>query len=230
MGQLVTGVAHELNNPLTAILGYSEILGDRAGDSGMKRDLDVMRREALRMKRIIENLQRFSRQQRMEKKTTDLRPLLEDVVKLRAYDMHALNIRLTTDLQTQPMRVYADETLLHQVLMNVLNNAMDAVEHQEDKRIGVEARTAGGQVQVRIYDNGPGFSDIARVFDPFYTTKGPGKGTGLGLSICYGIVREHGGDIVASNLQPQGASVNILLPAQAERPERAAVPTDTIAD
>lgn len=227
MGQLVTGVAHELNNPLTAILGYSEILGDRAADSGMKRDLDVMRREALRMKRIIENLQRFSRQQRMEKKSVELRPLLEDVLKLRAYDMHALNIRVTQDIQAKPMRVFADETLLHQVLMNVLNNAMDAVEQQEEKRLGVEAHVQGDQVQLRIYDNGPGFTEITRIFDPFYTTKGPGKGTGLGLSICYGIIREHGGDIVASNLQPQGASITIQLPLLVERGERTPVVKDT---
>lgn len=229
MGQLVTGVAHELNNPLTAILGYSEILGDRAADSGMKRDLDVMRREALRMKRIIENLQRFSRQQRMEKKVIELRVLLEDVLKLRAYDMHALNIRIAQDIQAGPMRVFADVTLLHQVLMNILNNAMDAVEHQVEKRIGVQARVQGKQVQLRIFDNGPGFSELARVFDPFYTTKGPGKGTGLGLSICYGIIREHGGDIVASNLQPQGAAITILLPLQVERSERASLVKDTLA-
>lgn len=229
MGQLVTGVAHELNNPLTAILGYSEILGDRAADAATKRDLDVMRREALRMKRIIENLQRFSRQQRSEKKLVELRPLLEDVLKLRAYDMHALNIKVTQDIQPRSMRIFADEALIHQVLMNVLNNAMDAVEGQDDKRIGVEARVQGEQVQIRIYDNGPGFSELTRVFDPFYTTKGPGKGTGLGLSICYGTIRDHGGDIVASNLQPQGASITILLPLQVERTERAPLATDTIA-
>lgn len=229
MGQLVTGVAHELNNPLTAILGYSEILGDRAGDAATKRDLDVMRREALRMKRIIENLQRFSRQQRSEKKLVELRPILEDVLKLRAYDMHALNIRVTQEIQSRPMRVFADETLIHQVLMNVLNNAMDAVDGQDEKRIGLEARVQGDQVQIRVYDNGPGFSELARVFDPFYTTKGPGKGTGLGLSICYGIIRDHGGDIVASNLQPQGASISILLPLQVERTERAPLATDTMA-
>ncbi len=227
MGQLVTGVAHELNNPLTAILGYSEILGDRAADAGMKRDLDVMRREALRMKRIIENLQRFSRQQRSEKKLLDLRPGLEDVLKLRAYDMHALNIKVTQDIQTLPMWIFADESHLHQVVMNILNNAMDAVEAQADKRIGLEARTMGEQVQLRIYDNGPGFSEIARVFDPFYTTKGPGKGTGLGLSICYGIIREHGGDIVASNLEPQGAAITMLLPLHVERGVRVPVQKDS---
>jgi len=229
MGQLVTGVAHELNNPLTAILGYSEILGDRAADAATKRDLDVMRREALRMKRIIENLQRFSRQQRTEKKVVEVRPILEDVLKLRSYDLHASNIRLTQDIQPRSMRVFADETLIHQVLMNILNNAMDAVEGQDDKRIGLEARVQGEQVQIRVFDNGPGFSELTRVFDPFYTTKGPGKGTGLGLSICYGIIRDHGGDIVASNLQPQGASITILLPLHVERTQRAPLATDTMA-
>ncbi len=228
MGQLVTGVAHELNNPLTAILGYSEILGDRAADAGMKRDLDVMRREALRMKRIIENLQRFSRQQRSEKKPLDLRLILEDVLKLRAYDLHALNVKVTQEIQAQPLRVFADESHLHQVLMNTLNNAMDAVEMQTDKQIGLEARIMGEQVLIRIYDNGPGFADIARVFDPFYTTKGPGKGTGLGLSICYGIIREHGGEIVASNLQPQGAAITVMLPLQVERSMRAPLQKDSI--
>ena len=110
----------------------------------------------------------------------------------------------------------ADDSLFNQVLLNVLNNSIEAVEQSQQKRITIEGRSLQGQggqeLQLRVVDSGAGFTDVNRVFDPFYTTKAPGKGTGLGLSICYGIVKDHGGEISASNIDGGGACITIKLP------------------
>jgi C4-dicarboxylate-specific signal transduction histidine kinase len=106
-----------------------------------------------------------------------------------------------------------EENLLKQVFLNILNNALDAVANLDEKKIVIEAAVEDRKVVVRFSDNGPGITDLDRVFDPFFTTKSPGKGTGLGLSICYGIIKEHAGDITAYNLHPNGACIAIELPA-----------------
>jgi two-component system NtrC family sensor kinase len=108
--------------------------------------------------------------------------------------------------------VAVDEDQFKQILLNLLNNSLDALEGVREKRIRIEATRGEGRVVMRFDDNGPGFSDMNRAFDPFYTTKPVGKGTGLGLSICYGIVKEHGGDIRAANLEPCGARITLELP------------------
>jgi two-component system, NtrC family, sensor kinase len=212
MGQLVAGVAHELNNPLTAVLGYTEILVDQVSDVAVQRELGIIRKEATRMKRIIENLQRFSRQHKVERRSMDLSTVVEELLKLRSYDIQARGVQIEVDIDPHLPRIVADDSLLNQVLLNVLNNAVDAVERSERKRVLIEGRALAKDLQLRVIDSGPGFPDVNRVFDPFYTTKAPGKGTGLGLSICYGIIKEHGGEITASNLESGGACITIKLP------------------
>jgi signal transduction histidine kinase len=212
MGQLVAGVAHELNNPLTAVLGYTEVLADRISDSTAQRDLEIIRREALRMKKIIENLQRFSRQQKLERGVVQLAALVEDVIKLKRYDLLAQNIEVVKKIDPALPDIVANQGLLNQVFLNVLTNAIEAVQGVEVKTILIEIQAHGEQVQLRVTDSGLGLKDENRVFDPFYTTKAPGKGTGLGLSICYGIVRDHGGNITATNIHPNGACILIELP------------------
>jgi two-component system NtrC family sensor kinase len=212
MGQLVAGVAHELNNPLTAVLGYTEILADRISDATTQHDLEVMRREALRMKKIIANLQRFSRQQKLDRAPVKLSSVVDEVIKLKRLDLLAQNVEIVNRIPTGLPEIVANEALLNQMFMNVLNNAIDAVQDAADKSVLIEAETVGDQLRLKVTDSGPGFKDENRVFDPFYTTKSPGKGTGLGLSICYGIVRDHGGDITATNIHPNGACIVIELP------------------
>jgi two-component system, NtrC family, sensor kinase len=212
IGQLVAGVAHELNNPLASIVGYSELMTDEIREGPPRQKLDKMIREAQRMRRIIENLLRFARQNSLEKKSTNLETLLQDVLALRDYHIRNHEVELKVQVESGLPLVAVDEDQFKQILLNLLNNSMDALEAQHEKKIQIRALRKGDRVVVHFDDNGPGFRDPNRVFDPFYTTKPVGKGTGLGLSICYGIVKEHGGEIQAANLERGGARVILELP------------------
>ena len=216
IGQLVAGVAHELNNPLASIVGYSELLTDEIASGPPRQKLDKMIREAQRMRRIIENLLRFARQNSLEKKSANLQGLLQEVLALREYHTRGHNVEVQVQVEPDLPQVALDEDQFKQILLNLLNNSIDALEGVREKRIMIEAVRRQDRVIMRFDDNGPGFSDMNRAFDPFYTTKPVGKGTGLGLSICYGIVKEHGGDIQAANLEPCGARVTLELPIYAD--------------
>jgi signal transduction histidine kinase len=215
IGQLVAGVAHELNNPLTSIVGYTELISDDVPQGPARQKLDKMLREAQRMKRIIENLLRFARQNSLAKKSANLETLLQDVLALREYHLHNQDIEVQLQIEPGLPSVALDEDQFKQILLNLLNNSIDALEGFSRKRIRIEASSNNGRVMLCFDDNGHGFTDLNRVFDPFYTTKPVGKGTGLGLSICYGIVKEHGGEIHAVNLEPHGARIALELPVEA---------------
>jgi len=215
IGQLVAGVAHELNNPLTSIVGYSELLNDELPPGPARQKLDKMLHEAKRMKRIIENLLRFARQNSLAKKSANLEALLQDVLALREYHLRNHGVEVEVHIEPGLPHVALDEDQFKQILLNLLNNSIDALEGSQYKSIRVEATRRGDRVVLCFDDSGPGFTDMNRVFDPFYTTKPVGKGTGLGLSICYGIVKEHGGEIFATNLEPHGARITLELPLQA---------------
>ena len=216
MGQLVAGVAHELNNPLTSIVGYTELISDDVPEGPARQKLDKMLREAQRMKRIIENLLRFARQNSLARKSANLEMLLQEVLALREYHLNNNDIEVEVQIEAGLPHVALDEDQFKQILLNLLNNSIDALEGNSQKRIRIEARCCNnGRVTLCFDDNGYGFTDLNRVFDPFYTTKPVGKGTGLGLSICYGIVKEHGGEIHAENLEPHGARIALELPVEA---------------
>jgi two-component system NtrC family sensor kinase len=216
IGQLVAGVAHELNNPLTSIVGYSELISDEIPEGPARQKLGKMLKEAKRMKRIIENLLRFARQNSLAKKSANLEIMLQDVLALREYHLHNHDIEVKVEIEPDLPHVALDEDQFKQILLNLLNNSIDALEGSPNRRIRIEGASTNGRVILRFDDNGPGFEDVNRVFDPFYTTKPVGKGTGLGLSICYGIVKEHGGDIHAENLEPRGARIALELPVDTE--------------
>jgi two-component system, NtrC family, sensor kinase len=215
LGQLVAGVAHELNNPLTAVLGYSEILADRAEDESTRRELSIVVREAARMKRTIQNLVRFAQQARSEARRVELPPLLDEVLSLRAYEGRTRNVEIVTEIEPGLPAVAVDTEELKQLLFNVFNNALDVVQSSLQKKITLQVRRAGDRVMMRVFDTGPGFADLDHVFDPFFTNKKLGVGS-MGLSICYGIVKQHGGDIYAYNVHPRGACVVLELPMAAE--------------
>jgi two-component system, NtrC family, sensor kinase len=212
IGQLVAGVAHELNNPLASIVGYAELMGDEVPQGPVRQKLEKLTREAQRMKRIIENLLRFARRNNLEKKSADIEALLHEVLALREYHIRNNGVEVRLEIQPNLPHVALDEDQFKQILLNLLNNSIDALECVRKKRISVGAVRKGDRVCVHFEDAGPGFADVNRAFDPFYTTKPVGKGTGLGLSICYGIVKEHGGDIYAMNTMPTGARVVLELP------------------
>ncbi|HWR35809.1 MAG TPA: GAF domain-containing sensor histidine kinase [Clostridia bacterium] len=213
VGQLVSGVAHELNNPLTAVMGYTELMSDSDTEGRYQRELDIIRREARRMKLIIDNLLRFARQAKTETKAAVFQQVLVEALNLRDYELKRLGVVVESDVPSNLPPVAVDEAQLKTVVVNLLSNAADAMQNSDERSVTVHARHVGERVVVSVLDTGGGFSDVTRVFDPFFTTKGPGRGTGLGLSICYGIVKQHGGDIYARNVHPRGACVSMELPA-----------------
>ncbi len=215
VGQLVSGVAHEVNNPLTAIMGYADLLTTTEElPAEARRDLSIILQEAQRTKQIVQNLLSFARQTAPHREPVNLNAVLARTLQLRQYDFvnHGVDVREQYDANLPP--VYGDPQQLQQVFLNVVNNAYDAV--REVTRVPVvkiSTSAANGMVEVRISDNGPGISLPDRIFDPFFTTKEVGKGTGLGLSICYGIMREHGGEITCINLpNGEGATFTVKLP------------------
>ncbi|HLQ49938.1 MAG TPA: ATP-binding protein, partial [Terriglobales bacterium] len=215
LGQLVAGVAHELNNPLAAVIGYTDLLTEEVADQGSRQKLDSLLREAQRMKRIIQNLLRFARQSTPTQSTARVEPIVREVLMLREYHMQSHGVGIATRIEPDLPEVAINEDELKQIVLNIFNNAVDAVQNLSQKKIEIECAQQAEKVIIRFEDNGPGFADINRAFDPFYTTKAVGKGTGLGLSICYGMVKEHGGEIFLKNRWPNGASVVIALPLAA---------------
>lgn len=212
LGQLVAGVAHELNNPLTGIIGYSDLLGEEVREEKAVKRIKKLGDEARRMKRIVDGLLQFGRKNNSENHSTDLQAALRDVVQLREYHLRASGITLDMQIEPSLPRTGISEDEVKQVLLNILSNAIDAVADSAKREIRIRAFSQSGRTITRFEDSGPGFTDLSRAFDPFYTTKPVGKGTGLGLSICYGIVQECGGEITIANQQPYGASVVIDLP------------------
>ena len=214
LGQLAGGVAHELNNPLTVVTGYAELMAD--GDGAGRDQAAVILGEARRMKQIIESLIRFRKASPGLRGPVAVELLLHDVQRLARHDLESARISLQLRLAPDLPRILADGDQVRQVFLQIVKNAIGSMNESRDeldRRIIVEALSLGEQVQITISDNGPGFADPARAFDPFYTTRHQGEGMGLGLSICYSIIREHGGQISALNLQPHGAAVVIDLPA-----------------
>src|SRR5437016_11753099 len=216
VGQLISGVAHELNNPLTAILGYSQLLtsSGQMGQQGMEY-ADKLYKQAQRTHRIVQNLLSFARQHKPERVPVQINQALEETLALRDYDLRMHNVRIHLDLAENLPVTSADPHQLQQVFLNMVNNAVDAIlEHSIDGDLWVRTGFNGDRLCVEFTDSGPGVKDGSRVFDPFYTTKPVGKGTGLGLSICYGIITEHGGTIQVRNVPARGASFIIQLPHQ----------------
>lgn len=216
VGQLISGVAHELNNPLTAILGYSQLLisNGQIGPQGIEYS-EKLYKQAQRTHRIVQNLLSFARQHKPERVAVQLNQILEDTLALRDYDLRMSNIRVHLDLAEDFPATAADPHQLQQVFLNMVNNAVDAIlENSAEGDLWVRTYASEDKLLVEFADSGPGVKDPARVFDPFYTTKPVGKGTGLGLSICYGIITEHGGAIHVKNDPPRGACFTIELPCQ----------------
>src|SRR5215469_586249 len=216
VGQLISGVAHELNNPLTAILGYTQLLENEPLSDRCRDFLQKIFRQAQRTHRVVENLLSFARQRQPRKEQVDLRRVLDDTLTLRDYDLRLNNIVVQRIFQPDLPVVIADQHQLEQVFLNIINNAVDAImEAGKGGNLQVSCFAQNGSVCAEFHDSGRGLPDAKRIFDPFYTTKQVGKGTGLGLSICYGIVKEHGGDVRAWNHNDGGAVFQVSLPAVA---------------
>ncbi|MGZ4826389.1 MAG: PAS domain-containing sensor histidine kinase, partial [Terriglobales bacterium] len=218
VGQLVSGVAHEVNNPLTAVLGFTDLLLESPEiPAHAKEDLRVILQEAQRTKQIVQNLLSFARQMPPQRDALRLSVIARRTLALRAYDFASHGVEVVEHFNERIPEVIGDAHQLQQVFLNILNNAYDAVRDTGRKgRIEISTACVNGFAEAHFRDNGHGIAYPDRIFDPFFTTKEVGKGTGLGLSICYGIVREHGGEILCRNNDDgYGATFIVRLPLDA---------------
>ncbi len=221
LGQLVSGIAHELNNPLTSIQGYAQLLLSRRSASDRTGDARRISQEAERAGRIVKNLLLFSRETKPERRAVNLNEVIERTLALRAYELKLENIAVELMLDPGLPHTLADAAQLQQVILNLIVNAEQAIvqgrgEESGHGRIRIRTRRlAGDRIGMEISDDGPGISPeiVSRIFDPFFTTKPAGVGTGLGLSIVYGIVQEHGGEVSVESQPGHGATLTVELPA-----------------
>jgi two-component system, NtrC family, sensor kinase len=224
IGELASGIAHEINNPLTGIIGLSEIVLDADVPPEVKEDMKTINSEAQRTARIVHNLLTFARKQPLEKQPTNINDAIAKVLELRAYEQKVSNINVITHLAPDLPEIIGNSFQLQQVFLNIIINAEYFMTEVHGKgNLTISTERADDMVQISIVDDGPGITKetLRHIFDPFFTTKEVGKGTGLGLSLCHGIVTEHGGRIYAESEVGKGVTFIIVLPiAPAESGEQ----------
>ena len=216
MGRLLAGAAHEINNPLTAILGYADLIASNNGADGQSRTMaEKIGQQARRTKMLVEDLLTFSQETPTQRAPNDVRVLINNAIKIAGLDP-AKGIKIDVSAPDKLAPVVVDSGQILQVFVHLIRNAAEAMNESRVRSLHISLRTGNSNVQVEFADSGPGVRDPGLVFDPFYTTKSPGKGTGLGLSACYGIVQKHGGQITCANRSQGGAIFTVTLPT-AER-------------
>jgi two-component system NtrC family sensor kinase len=210
LGQLVAGAAHEIDHPLTAIMGYSEKLWS---NERLTSEQDALVRKIVnqsqRTRELVSNLLSFAQQGSGEKTMVDLCTLLQRSVQMRGLQRHDQKVRIETSIEPHLPRVWGDGHQLFQAFVQIVENALDALEEAGGGLLQVSAHIQEEEVVVQFSDSGPGIKEPHRVFDPFYTTKPIGKGIGLGLSAVYGVVQDHQGQITCQN-KPEGGAVFVL--------------------
>jgi len=222
IGQLVSGVAHELNNPLAGISAFAQLLlTEKRFPPDQRTAAEMIYAEARRASRIVQNLLTFARQHKPERTPTGVNQVLDDTLELRGYELRVRGIEVTRDYDEQIPETMADAHQLQQVFLNLVTNAEQAMEKspRESQRLIVRTRRTGAVIRIDVEDTGPGIPPnlLERIFNPFFTTKPTGSGTGLGLSISLGIVREHEGRIWAENAPQGGARFIVELPIVTHR-------------
>jgi PAS domain S-box-containing protein len=225
MGQMIAGVAHELNNPLTAILGVSDLLRERATDDPSRRQIELVNQQARRAAHIVQSLLAFSRPSAPSRARIRLDDLVQRVLQLQEHSLRknqiAVEVRSEPDLPV----IEGDPNQLHQVFLNLVVNAEQAIHEVRDHGvIRIRFERDEGNVAVAFEDDGPGIRPeiLARIFDPFFTTKRPGGGTGLGLTICLAIAKEHGGSVEFQDAPGGGSLFRVILPVRASSAPEAA--------
>lgn len=230
IGEFVAGVAHELNNPLGAVVGFSEMLNKGMVQENRPYYYNVIFKSALRCKKIVQSLLSFARRDKPKREPVSVNALVESVLDLIGYALRTNNIEVTSRLAPDLPAVLADPNQIQQVLVNIITNAQQAMEGQPHGKIKITTEFSKPHVRVTIEDNGPGIppENMPRLFDPFFTTKEVGKGTGLGLSLCYGFIKEHGGSITPVSELGKGATFILELPASDESVARAVSTTPDV--
>jgi CheY-like chemotaxis protein len=219
MGQMIAGVAHELNNPLTAILGVTEMMRDKSTDENSRRQLDLAHRQARRAAHIVQGLLVFSRPATPRNTLLHLPDLLQRTLQLHEHSLQSNHVQVDFSSRPDLPTVLGDPNQLTQVFLNLIVNAEQAIrEVREQGTLRIRLGLVGERVLITFQDDGVGIrrETLSRIFDPFFTTKRPGRGTGLGLSICMAIIREHSGDISAQPLSTGGSVFTVSLPVCTE--------------
>jgi PAS domain S-box-containing protein len=225
IGQLASGVAHELNNPLTGVIGFSQLLLERDVPEDIREDIDIVYREAQRAGAVVKNLLTFSRKHAPAKQSININSIIEKVLELRDYEQKASNIQGNTQFASDLPEIIADYFQLQQVFLNIIINAEQSmIEAHNGGILKITTEKDGDVIKASFADDGLGIDegDLGHVFDPFFTTKEVGKGTGLGLSVCHGIISEHSGKIYAESELGQGATFIVELPINSTPDERRA--------
>jgi signal transduction histidine kinase/CheY-like chemotaxis protein len=219
MGQMMAGAAHELNNPLTAILGVGELLHERASDETTKRHLDLVMQQARRAASIVQSLLAFSRPAAQTRSNLHPEEIVQQALQLAQPSLSQKNIAVTFEAPGNLPTILGDTKLLVQVLLNIIINAEQSISSRGGAgNLKVSLASADGRVTVMIVDDGPGIAiaNIGKIFDPFFTTKRPGGGTGLGLTIALAVVKEHGGTIDVESTPGSGTAFQVILPVADE--------------
>ena len=219
VGEMATGIAHEINNPLTAVIGFAQLLMDANIPDDVKEDIAIIYKEAQRAAEVAKSLLVFARKHEPAREPTDINHAIEEMLKLRAYEQRVNNIQVNTRFDPELPTAIADYSQLQQVFLNIIINAESAMLQAHNGGIlTITTQKANGTIKISFTDNGPGIAkeNLERVFDPFFTTKEVGKGTGLGLSVCHGIVVQHGGRIYARSRLGKGATFVVELPINAQ--------------
>ena len=217
LGEMAAGIAHELNNPLTTVTGFTElVLDDLAPDAQYRSELEMVQREAKRATDVVRRLLDFSRQGERTRTRADLNEIVEDVVALTHHLIHTSGVQLVIEQGGDLPWVSVDRNQMKQVLLNLIHNALQAMPEGGGLYISTaeQARDGRSWVTLSVRDTGVGIppQDLDRVFEPFFTTKGERGGTGLGLSVTYGIVTDHGGVIDVESLPTVGSTFTVWLP------------------
>lgn len=218
VGQLTAGIVHDVKNPLAVIKGTAEeLMEEMGGDTRLQGPLSVMRDNAARANTIVSDLLKFARQSKPEMKARDMRESIDAAVRLTEYLARKANVSVMVDVPSRPVMAYYDVQQIEQVLINLIQNAIQAMPEGGALRLNVSQAT--GALAIAVSDTGIGIppENLTRIFDPFFTTKKDGEGTGLGLSVSYGIISRHGGKIGVESTVGQGTTFTILLPT-GERP------------
>ncbi len=230
IGEVSAGIAHEINNPLTGVIGFAQMLSQMNLPEDIKEAVEVINDGASRTAGIVEKLLTFARRNRPGKEHVDVNSILASTVEIRSYEMRTNNVEVITELAPELPRTMANVGQLQQVFLNIIINAEKAmVEAHKGGRLFIKTRKVNRKIRVSISDDGPGIArdNIGKIFDPFFTTKGEDGGTGLGLSISYGIIKEHGGKIHAESTPGSGATFFIDLPIVSDaEPVETAKPAD----
>lgn len=216
IGELAAGIAHEINNPLTIVTGYAQLLLENDSiPKDMAADLQKIYDESQRVVKIIQNLMRFARRNNPGRDSVDVNEVIGRALELQHYELVKNNITLTTNLAGNLPLLMADFNQLQQVFLSIMTNAQQALMETKGKRkITLSTVSEKGFIRISIADNGPGIPEenMTRIFDPFFTTKEVGRGSGLGLSVCHGIVSEHDGKIYVESTPGKGATFVVELP------------------